>query len=83
MPPLLTMTRSAADGVTSAVPLRADGHIIREALWAEDASGAVIVDATTQPAGQYSPAGPLLWLRADGRPAIDLTAQGSFLRWGK
>jgi hypothetical protein len=83
MPQLLIMTRSAADGVTGAVPLRADGHIIREALWAEDASGAVIVDATTQPAGQYSPAGPLLWLRADGRPAIDLTAQGSVLRWGK
>ncbi len=83
LPQLLTMTRSAADGVTSAAPLRADGHIIREAVWAGDASGAVIVDATTQPAGQYSPAGSLLWLRVDGRPAIDLTAQGSVLHWGK
>jgi len=83
MPQLLTMTRSAADGVTSATPLRSDGHIVREALWAEDASGAVIVDATAQLAGQYSPAGPLLWLRADVRPAVNLQAEGSHLRWGK
>jgi hypothetical protein len=80
---ILIMARLNPADVSQRTPLRTDSHLIREALWVEDASGAVIVDATSQPIDQWSPTGPLLWLKADGSPAINLNAQGNLLRWGK
>jgi hypothetical protein len=81
---LLSMYRSQSDGVTDQTQLRTDAYVVGEALWTSDASGAVIVD--TQAAlesGVYSPQGPLLYLKADGSPAIPLGADGRLLRWGK
>ena len=78
---LLSMYRSKSDGVTDQTQLRTDAHIVGEALWASDASGAVIVDVQDTP--EYPPHGPLLYLKADGSPAILLAEEGRLLRWGK
>lgn len=48
-------------------------------LWAPDGSGALISDATTEEAGR-KPA-PLLWLPADGSPAVELLAVGRAMQW--
>lgn len=69
----LTMHRVDADGLTEPVALRTDSYAVREVLWAEDGSGAVIVDIYDS---------LLLWLPADGSPAVALPAIGENLRWG-
>ena len=80
----LSMYRSQSDGVTDQTQLRTDAHVIGEALWATDASGAVIVDVQAAlESGVYPPQGPLLYLKADGSPAVPLAAVGHLLRWGK
>ena len=78
------MYRAATDGVTDQTQLRTDAYAIGEALWANDGSGAVIVDAQAAlEAGVYPPQGPLLYLKADDSPATPLAAEGRLLRWGK
>jgi Tol biopolymer transport system component len=80
----LSMVRSADDGVTDQTQLRTDAHVVDEALWASDGSGAVIVDAQAAlESGVYPPQGPLLYLKADGSPAVALADVGRLLRWGK
>ena len=81
----LAMYRAASDGVTNqSTGLRTDAYALGEQLWANDGSGAVIVDAQAAlEAGVYPPQGPLLYLKADGSPAIPLAAEGRLLRWGK
>jgi Tol biopolymer transport system component len=80
----LSMYRSQSDGVTDQTQLRTDAHVIGEALWATDASGAVIVDVQAAlESGVYPPQGPLLYLKADGSPAVALAEEGRLLRWGK
>jgi dipeptidyl aminopeptidase/acylaminoacyl peptidase len=76
----LAMYRSASDGVTDQTQLRTDAHVVGEALWAGDASGAVVV---ASPAGVYPPQGALLYLKAAGSPAVPLAENGRLLRWGK
>jgi dipeptidyl aminopeptidase/acylaminoacyl peptidase len=76
----LSMYRSQSDGVTEQTQLRTDSYAVGEALWASDASGAVIVES---PEGVYPPQGALLYLKADDSPAISLAAEGRSLRWGK
>jgi Putative peptidoglycan binding domain len=71
----VTMQRVSRDGRIRA--LRDDSYALADALWAEDASGAVIAEAT----GTFE-VGRLLWLPADGSPAAVLPASGSLLRWG-
>ena len=78
----LSMYRAKNDGVTDQTQLRTDAYVIGEALWATDASGAVIVEARDA-AGQYPPSGPLFYLKADGSPAVPLAEDGRLLRWGK
>jgi hypothetical protein len=81
---LLSMYRSQSDGVTDQTQLRTDAYVIGEAVWTGDGSGAVIVDAQAAlEAGIYPPQGPLLYLKADGSPAIPLATEGRVLRWGK
>jgi hypothetical protein len=80
----LAMYRAADDGVTDQTQLRTDAYVISEALWVKDGSGAVIVDAKAAlESGVYPPQGPLLYLKADGSPAVALADQGRLLRWGK
>ncbi len=80
----LAMYRAASDGVTDQTQLRRDAYVIGEALWASDGSGAVIVDAQAAlEAGDYPPHGPLLYLKADGSPALPLAAEGRLPHWGK
>jgi hypothetical protein len=80
----LSMYRSQSDGVTDQTQLRTDAYVVGEALWTSDASGAVIVDTqAVLESGVYSLQGPLLYLKADGSPAIPLGADGRLLRWGK
>ena len=78
-PATYTMYQITADGNTL-TPLRTDSHPIWEALWAEDSSGAVIVD--TEFDQRYPPTGPMRWLPADGSPALNLPANGNQARWG-
>jgi hypothetical protein len=80
----LAMYRSEPDGVTGRTPLRSDGFIIGEVLWAADGSGAVIVDWTAAAATNIHPrTGQLLFLKADNSPAVRLVYNGTMLRWGK
>jgi hypothetical protein len=70
------------DGASGQTALRADTHTIDTALWAEDMSGAVIMEAVST---NTSNNGPLMWLPADGSPAVALPATGTgymSLRWG-
>ncbi len=78
---LITMARSDADGVTNRQMLRSNSYLIPQALWAPDATGAVIFNNAS---GQDWVSGPLLWLPADGSPALPLniTATTSF-HWGQ
>jgi hypothetical protein len=78
----LTMYRAGMDGVSRRVALRADTHMIDTALWAKDMSGAVIMEAVSTNLENNS---PLVWLPADGSPAVALPATGvgyMSLRWG-
>jgi hypothetical protein len=80
----LLMARSADEGTTAQMLLRSDAYVIGEALWVKDGSGAVIVDAKAAlESGVYPPQGPLLYLKADGSPAVALADEGHLLRWGK
>jgi hypothetical protein len=73
----LYMVRSAADGVNGRAQLRADAFVIREALWAEDGSFALIMQAI---AGSQS--GPVVLARSDGTQLQVLLDEGRDLRWG-
>lgn len=79
----LSMYRAEADG-SDAAQLRSDTHIIGQALWMPDGSGAVIVNAEEAARESAWPlAGPLVFLKSDGSPAIELAGHGHTLRWGK
>jgi hypothetical protein len=71
----VVMHRVGRDGATT--PLRPESYVLFDALWAEDASGALIA---TQAASADE--APLLWLPAAGGPAVELPAKGAWLRWG-
>jgi hypothetical protein len=77
----LQMTRSAPDGVTGRTTLRPETFTLVEALWAPDASLAIVDQI---PAGTtYSPDGALSLVYADGRPIVPLPmAAAHQLRWG-
>jgi hypothetical protein len=81
----LTMHRASPDGENAAA-LRSDSHVIGEALWARDASGAAIMDITSQVGPgvfpEYPLRGDLVWLPADGSAATPLGITGRILRWG-
>ena len=80
----LSMYRAQSDGVTDQTQLRTDAYAVSEALWARDGSGAVVVGAKAAlESGVYPPQGPLLYLKADGSPAVALADEGRLLRWGK
>jgi Tol biopolymer transport system component len=49
-------------------------------LWARDSSGAALADLNGS--GPLDFAGPILWLPANGDPAVSLPAYGAQLRWG-
>jgi hypothetical protein len=71
----VTMHRVSRDGQITA--LRDDSYALADTLWAEDASGALIAEATST-----FEVGRLLWLPATGGPAVELPAKGWWLRWG-
>jgi hypothetical protein len=74
----MTMYRVGGDNEER---LRDDSHIIGEVSWNfGDPTGAVIVELTS-PLAADPAHGPLLWLPADGRPAVRLPADGYHLRW--
>lgn len=79
----LQMTRSAPDGVTNRETLRDDAYSVLTGLWAEDASGAVIVDQSTVDTSQFPFTGSLIWLPSDGSPAVTLPKVGGQVRWGQ
>jgi len=52
-------------------------------LWAQDGSGAVIVNAEEAAKANVWPlAGPLIFLKSDDGAAITLAGEGHTLRWG-
>jgi hypothetical protein len=73
----VTPQRVHADG--SFAPIRKESYLLDGALWAADASGAIVADAGDKPADS---SGRLSWLPLDGRPAIALAGRGSLMRWG-
>jgi hypothetical protein len=77
----LSMYRSNRDGVTDRVPLRTDTYFgIREILWAEDMSLAVIASAGNSPNNQT---GSITIIPTDGAiPAIPTPFGGYELQWG-
>ena len=66
-----------ADG--SFAPVRPESYLLAGALWADDASGAIVADAGDNYADWY---GRLSWLPLDGGPAIALAGRGSLMHWG-
>jgi hypothetical protein len=83
-PPLLefAMARAAPDGLAPSERLRPDTHLLYEALWAPDGSGAVALVAS---GGEDPDGAALLWLPADGSPPVMLPitpAQPMQFAWG-
>jgi hypothetical protein len=77
----LQMVRSAPDGVSGRTVLRPESFTLIEALWAPDASLAVVDQLP--PGDLYIPDGPLSLVYADGRPIVPLpVAAAHHLRWG-
>lgn len=77
----LQMVRSGPDGVTGRTALRPESFVLIEALWAPDASLAVVDQLP--PGDLYIPDGPLALVHADGRPIVPLpVAAARHLRWG-
>jgi hypothetical protein len=77
-PPLI-MSRASVEDPSAHEPLRDDSRVFDEALWADDASGAVIVTAR----GSAGAGRSLFWLPSDGGPALPLEGEGDHLRWGR
>lgn len=75
--PELTMTRISSDG-SEVEPLRSDAYALGQALWAEDASGAVI----NVMVGEAYPSGTLLWLASDDSGPVVLGGRGFQPMWG-
>jgi hypothetical protein len=75
----LTLYRAGPDAANG-TPLRQDSYTLEEALWARDASGAVIMEVGPDSVWPYH--GALTWLPADGSAAIRLPVDGSSLAWG-
>lgn len=79
--PALTMFRAAPDGVMEREALREDAHRIAGVLWANDASGAVIVNNT-----DCDESCPVLWLPTDDSAPVTLPIEARYIigfRWGK
>jgi len=73
----VTPQRVQADG--SFAPIRQESYLLAGALWADDASVAIVADTGDDPADWY---GRLSWLPLDGGPAVPLAGHGSVMRWG-
>ena len=73
----VTPQRVRADGAFA--PVRKEGYLLADALWAADASGVMVADAGDSPANG---SGRLSWLPLDGGPAVALAGHGSLMRWG-
>jgi len=77
----LQMTRSAPDGVTGRSTLRPETFTLIEALWAPDASLAIVDQVPL--GGSYTPDGMLSLVYADGGAILPLpVAAAHLLRWG-
>ncbi len=77
----LNMVRSAPDGVTGRALLSDVIPSMNEALWASDASLAVVAISTL--GGDYEwQGGALMLYYPDGRPLLALGVAGQSLRWG-
>ncbi len=72
----LLMMRSVADGTSDRQQVRSDSLIIREALWADDGSLALIVQS------QQGSSGSLILAKIDGSPLLILANDAQQLRWG-
>jgi hypothetical protein len=78
----LQMTRSAPDGVSGRTTLRPETFYVLRALWAPDASFAIVEAASPDPS-TYLGHGPLSLVYTDGRPIVSLPVQAAQdLRWG-
>jgi Tol biopolymer transport system component len=72
----LRMARSDTDGVRNRAELSEEGFSIREALWAEDGSLALIVEAAEEGSGPL-----LLVIPGEGQVQV-LSPEAEHLRWG-
>jgi len=76
----LQMVRSAADGVSGRTALRPESFTLLEALWAPDASLAIV---NQQPVGGDVSGGNLALVHTDGQPVVPLPISGArLLHWG-
>ncbi|MQC26939.1 MAG: hypothetical protein DWG76_05775 [Chloroflexi bacterium] len=72
----LFMVRSPLESPDQREQVRADSFLVREALWAENGSLALLVPAT------QGGAGPLTLARSDGSPLQILSVDALQIRWG-
>jgi hypothetical protein len=76
----LQLVRSAPDGVSGRVVLSGENfYMMNEALWAPDASFAVVVFASSQEVYQGGQA-KVIYL--DGRPSVVLAESAQQMKWG-
>jgi hypothetical protein len=77
------MLRSAADGVSDRTVLQSNPLYVSEALWAPDASLAVVVAYTPGEQSGAGPAhGPIMVLPSSGQPPQEVVQDGRDLMWG-
>ncbi len=77
------MLSSAADGVSGRAVLQSNPLYVSEALWAPDASLAVVVTYTPgQQSGNQPPHGPIMVLSSGGQPPKEIVQDGRGLMWG-
>lgn len=80
--PTLEMVRSAPDGVTDRTVLRGENFVLmNEALWAPDASFAVVATALEREAGREGGVLELYYTDAQKAP-LWLAPSGKYLAWG-
>jgi hypothetical protein len=77
------MLRSAADGVSSRAVLQSNPLYVSEALWAPDASLAVVVTYTPGERSNNAPLhGPIVLLPTGGQSPQEIIQDGRSLMWG-
>jgi WD40 repeat protein len=77
----MTLVTSGPDAVFNRTPLRPEAILPQEVLWAEQASLAVIVQASPGKAAIHT-GGPVLLVLSNGSPAQPLLSKAYRLEWG-
>ena len=77
---LTRMVKAPRSDLTAMTPLRSDEQLLQEALWADD--GSMVVAINAPPSFDYPLRGPLVKLTADSQPVQTLVSDAREIQWG-